>query len=227
MARERVAGYITKQSTNNFGLEVKVQRKTASGLYPSGDPVPEGQAGIGSFRTTDSQAYREIIPPGEFGSEEKEDLPNAMPQYVDTCPVYPNEQHAPEMHGALDSLRSGDATIPFQSYASFQPRSSPFPRARQDDGTLGPPPYQADPLMTDENSSSMTQERDANRKDLFGRNRDGVLHNTDHPGFAVVQGKIEKEGYSKKAAGAILANSTRHASAAAKKANPNLKRVKG
>lgn len=47
------------------------------------------------------------------------------------------------------------------------------------------------------------------------------------PGFAAVQGKIEKEGYSKQAAGAILANSTRNASAKAKKANPALKKVKG
>lgn len=48
-----------------------------------------------------------------------------------------------------------------------------------------------------------------------------------HPGFAAVQGKIEKEGYSKRAAGAILASKTREASAKAKKANPRLKRVKG
>ena len=48
-----------------------------------------------------------------------------------------------------------------------------------------------------------------------------------HPGFKAVQGSIEREGYSKKVAGAILASRTRHASAKAKKANPNLKRVKG
>lgn len=48
-----------------------------------------------------------------------------------------------------------------------------------------------------------------------------------HPGFAAVQKKIEGEGYSKAAAGAILASSTRNASPAAKKANPNLKRVRG
>ena len=48
-----------------------------------------------------------------------------------------------------------------------------------------------------------------------------------HPGFKAVQGKIEKEGYSKQAAGAILANATRNASAKAKKANPRLNRVKG
>jgi hypothetical protein len=49
-----------------------------------------------------------------------------------------------------------------------------------------------------------------------------------HPGFAAVQNKIaKKEGVSEKAAGAILASSTRHASAGAKKANPHLKRVKG
>jgi hypothetical protein len=48
-----------------------------------------------------------------------------------------------------------------------------------------------------------------------------------HPGFAKVQSKIEKEGYSKKASGAILAAATRKASPAAKKANPALKKVKG
>lgn len=47
-----------------------------------------------------------------------------------------------------------------------------------------------------------------------------------HPGFASVQKKIQSEGYSKKAAGAILANATRNASKRAKKANPRLKRVK-
>jgi hypothetical protein len=48
-----------------------------------------------------------------------------------------------------------------------------------------------------------------------------------HPGFKAVQKGIMKEGYSKNAAGAILANKTRHASGAAKKANPRLSRVKG
>ena len=48
-----------------------------------------------------------------------------------------------------------------------------------------------------------------------------------HPGFKAVQKKIEAEGYSKKSAGAILAKKTRGASAAAKKKNPRLKRVKG
>lgn len=45
--------------------------------------------------------------------------------------------------------------------------------------------------------------------------------------FKSVQKKIEKEGYSKASAGAILANASRNASAKAKKANPKLKRVKG
>lgn len=49
-----------------------------------------------------------------------------------------------------------------------------------------------------------------------------------HPGFKAVASKIAaKEGISKEHAGAILAHSTRHASKAAKKANPHLKRVKG
>lgn len=49
-----------------------------------------------------------------------------------------------------------------------------------------------------------------------------------HPGFKAVQNKIAKrEGLSEKAAGAILASSTRKASPKAKRTNPALKRVKG
>lgn len=49
-----------------------------------------------------------------------------------------------------------------------------------------------------------------------------------NPGFKAVQNKIAaKEGISKDRAGAILASSTRKASAAAKRKNPNLKKVKG
>lgn len=52
--------------------------------------------------------------------------------------------------------------------------------------------------------------------------------NSAHPGFKVVQSNIAaKQGISKKAAGAILAASTRKASAKAKAKNPRLKRVKG
>jgi hypothetical protein len=50
---------------------------------------------------------------------------------------------------------------------------------------------------------------------------------TAHPGFKAVQSKIAaKQGVSKQAAGAILAASTRKASAKAKAANPRLKKVK-
>lgn len=49
-----------------------------------------------------------------------------------------------------------------------------------------------------------------------------------HPGFKKVAAKIaKKEGVSKKTAAKELAARTRGASAAAKKANPRLKRVKG
>lgn len=55
-----------------------------------------------------------------------------------------------------------------------------------------------------------------------------------HPGFKAVQSKIaagitpRKPGQTKsEAAGAILAASTRRASAKAKRANPRLKRVRG
>jgi hypothetical protein len=49
-----------------------------------------------------------------------------------------------------------------------------------------------------------------------------------HPGFKAVAAKIAKKGgYSKKAAGAILASASRKASPMAKKKNPRLKKVKG
>jgi hypothetical protein len=47
-----------------------------------------------------------------------------------------------------------------------------------------------------------------------------------HPGFKAVQKGIEKEGYSKESAGAILASATRKASGKAKAKNPALKKVK-
>lgn len=52
-------------------------------------------------------------------------------------------------------------------------------------------------------------------------------HSSRHPGFKAVQSKIEKEGYSERAAGAILASKTRGASKAAKRKNKRLNRVKG
>jgi hypothetical protein len=51
---------------------------------------------------------------------------------------------------------------------------------------------------------------------------------SSHPGFKAVQNQIaKKEGVSKKRAGAILAASSRGASASAKRRNPNLRKVKG
>lgn len=55
-----------------------------------------------------------------------------------------------------------------------------------------------------------------------------------HRGFKAVQAQVAKEKnpktgkpYGKKVAGAIVANTARKASKAAKKANPRLKKVKG
>ncbi len=49
-----------------------------------------------------------------------------------------------------------------------------------------------------------------------------------HPGFKAVQQQIaKKQRIPMDRAGAILAAATRRASAAAKRANPRLKRVKG
>ena len=48
-----------------------------------------------------------------------------------------------------------------------------------------------------------------------------------NPGFQAAQNKVAaKQGVSKKAAGAMVAAASRNASAKAKKANPNLKKVK-
>lgn len=50
----------------------------------------------------------------------------------------------------------------------------------------------------------------------------------EHPGFAAVAKSIQrKEGVSKKAAGAILASSSRKAGFLAHKLNKNLARVRG
>lgn len=49
-----------------------------------------------------------------------------------------------------------------------------------------------------------------------------------HPGFKAVQKSIAaREGISQERAGAILASAARNASAAAKRKNPRLRRVKG
>lgn len=53
-------------------------------------------------------------------------------------------------------------------------------------------------------------------------------HSKAHPGFQAVARKIaQKQGVSPDRAKAMLAAKTRHASAAAKRRNPRLKRVKG
>lgn len=48
-----------------------------------------------------------------------------------------------------------------------------------------------------------------------------------HIGFEGAEKKVEKEGYTKKQAGAIIASKAREASAAAHKRNPRLNKVKG
>lgn len=54
-----------------------------------------------------------------------------------------------------------------------------------------------------------------------------MANSKKHPGFKSVQKKIAKQqGVSMKSAGAILASSSRNASAKAKAKNPRLKRVK-
>lgn len=50
---------------------------------------------------------------------------------------------------------------------------------------------------------------------------------TKHIGFAGAQKKVMSEGYSKKSAGAIVANASRKAKPSTKAKNPALKKVKG
>lgn len=60
------------------------------------------------------------------------------------------------------------------------------------------------------------------------RNNMAAKKSKAHPGFKAVQKEIAKKGgYSMESAGAILASASRKASAAAKRKNPNLKKVKG
>lgn len=234
MARERVPGYITKQVSNDFGLEVHVQRQVypKQDMYSSGDPVPEGQAPTGQNFANDRR-FREVIPPGSIGTSETQDLDVLTPpQYVNTVDSYTGEQNDPSLHGSVNQFKVANPTapgIPFQSYPSFQPRNAPMPRAAQDQVYLeGYGMNAADPRMTDESSMLGLQKTDKpDRANLYGDNRDGVLHNENHPGFSAVQSKIEGEGYSRASAGAILASASRKASAGAKKSNPNLNRVKG
>ena len=55
-----------------------------------------------------------------------------------------------------------------------------------------------------------------------------VKHTKKHPGFSAIQRKIaQTQGVSMERAGRILAARTRAASAAAKRKNPRLKRVRG
>lgn len=184
MERKRVPGYITTQSTNNFGLDVKVQRETApsSGFPPSGDPIPEGQDGLDPNATTFTNRFRDVIPPGEIGSSDREEDLTKLgpPQYVDTVQHYTGEQADPSLHGSPAAIRSAGRTgVPFQPFDSFQPRSAPMPRAAQDEGLLEPYGYHAaDPQMTDDDSTtSILGRRNANRLDLDGPSRDGVAHN--------------------------------------------------
>jgi hypothetical protein len=228
MERKRVPGYITTQVTNNFGLDVSVQRQVLpkQDMYSSGDPVPEGQEPDNANLAGDVR-YREVIPPGEIGSVAGGDLDILTPpQYVDTVADYEKAQNDPAMHSAVHSLREGAKTeLPFQCYGTFQPRSAPMPRAAQDQVYLeGYGQNAADPRMTDESATTGLQATDKpDRAPLYGDNRDGVLHNN----FASAQAGIaKKEGIPSANAGAILASASRNASPAAKKANPNLKKVK-
>jgi hypothetical protein len=163
--------------SNSFGVDVQVNRSPLPkvNLLPNGDE--HGTTSLAPLFT----GYREVIPAGPIGTSDNEIDPQIPAnQYVDTVPSYPTEQNDVRLHGPMAALRSADTqSIPFKTYDNFQPRREPMPRAAQDDVCL---PYKAnehaaDPLMKDGDSSQMFLERDAYKKDLYGRTRDGFLHN--------------------------------------------------
>lgn len=226
--RKRLPGYITGEKSNEFGMDVTVQRQVYSNREspPSGDPVPEGTFPDNENLASDRR-YRNVIPPGQIGSSEGNDLDVLTPRAIpDTVGYAENETRDPAYHGAVHSLRAGAKDqLPFQSAGTFAPRRAPMPRAAQDQVYLkGYGENAADPRMTDESAEEGLQASDKpDRAPLYGDNRDGVLHNN----FASVQkGISKKEGIPMQNAGAILANASRNASPAAKKANPSLKKVK-
>src|SRR5215472_1853585 len=105
VGRSRVPAHITESRSSAFGLEIEVQRlpvPKSESLYPSGQELVEGQRGgpegAGPMEPG-NQRYREVIPPGRIGSQEKYDILLPGPQYVDTCPWNPNECLQPELHG--------------------------------------------------------------------------------------------------------------------------------
>jgi hypothetical protein len=98
---------------------------------------------------------------------------------------------------------------------------------RQFDWGNGHDPVHSDHLQVTQPVSGGAQEAEHHEKSWGGK-FEHVDPPAKHPGFKSVQNSIaKKQGISKERAGAILGSATRHASAAAKKANPHLKRVKG
>lgn len=172
----------------NFGLEVQVRRSVrpkqdsnaASGSPNNETPESSSNADARAI-APGNQNFRNVIPPGRIGTPEYFDPQLPPPQYVDTAAWTRDEEKAPNLHGAIDAEKSAGRTPVFQDYAKFQPRRAAMPRARQDDGFLGSPvTMSADPQMTDYDSSQNILPSDVKRKDLYGENRDGVLHN-DNP----------------------------------------------
>lgn len=176
MIRNRLMKPDVTYKSNGFGLDVQVNRSP----LPKVNHLPIGDTQGTPERAPLFSGYREVIPPGNIGSEEGVDPQIPAPQYVDTVPSYPTEQNDTRLHGPMAALRGADTqSVPFQTYENFQPRTCPLPRAAQEDlyhngyGNLA-----ADPLMTDRDSTDLFPEgRHNDNRDLYGKNLDGVLHN--------------------------------------------------
>ena len=175
MIREKVQGPSVTYRSTSFGQEVKINRqpRPAQNQDPSGD-------NRGQEETAAPREHREVIPSGPIGSTEGRDIMLPPPQYVDTVADYRESQRDPSLHNPVASERSAEkAPVEFRQYTDWDPRSAPIPRAAQDELFLeGYGRNVADPLMTDNNSTlNILSKEHPTRQDLFGPNRDGMLHN--------------------------------------------------
>ena len=192
MARRRDPAHITDDLSHNFGLNVSVERSPR----PKMNELPNGYVGeVGAKRNAFFEGYREVIPPGEIGSEESSDPMLPPAQTVETVPFRPGEQNDPTMHESHKVILDDEPTKPlgFRPYgATWEPRTAPMPRAAQDDLYLeGYGRNAADPRMQDRDSRELFPGRreETDNCDLYGENVAGVQHNKNwiagaikHPG---------------------------------------------
>jgi len=138
-----------------------------------------------SAATQAPSSFKQSLPDGSFGSEEGKDKMLPAPQHVDTV-MYSEGETRP------DNMRSSaEAGFSMRNYGEFAGRRGPMPRNASDELYLeGYGRNVADPRMSDDNAmAGPSPKAEPDKCDLYGDNRDGVLHNKNwiagaikHPG---------------------------------------------